>query len=110
MLGSPSDALLRLVERDGGVCHICKTPVDLTVTAHHPASPSRDHVIPRCLVPKGTKGDHKLAHAFCNSIRGHRSIGKCKPHDFKQRLAKAVRQYEERKARKLLVDGKYSVG
>lgn len=102
-----SDALLRLVEREGGVCHLCQGIVDMYVEPNHPAFPSRDHVIPRRVKGKGVPGVLKLAHSFCNSHRGHRKLGKCKARIFKERLAKAVEEYE---AKKYLVDGKYSVG
>lgn len=68
-----SDALLHLADRDGWVCHICGLRVPKSCPQGHPASPSRDHVIPRRW-ERGLSGNVKLAHNWCNSERKDRPM------------------------------------
>lgn len=98
MFSGPSDSLLRFVERKGGVCHLCETPVRIDVDGTHPEFPSRDHVIPRKNLKLGTPGKYLLAHSYCNSYRGHKHIKHCQQAlAYRERLRKAVQVYELQK-------------
>ncbi len=61
-----------LIERDKGICQLCKKPVRLDVPYTHPLAPTRDHIIP---INKG--GEHsyancQLACRDCNTIKNDR--------------------------------------
>ena len=61
---------LRLLERDGPGCWICRQPLDLSGPG--PLSPSLDHVIPASRGGDDSDGNARLAHLVCNSARGNR--------------------------------------
>ena len=71
--------LSKLIERDGGICHICGQPIDehdKQWGTSGPMYPSIDHVKP---ISKGgghTWGNVRLAHCICNSIKGVSDLGK----------------------------------
>lgn len=77
MFTGPSESLLRLVAKYGGICHLCHGQVRLDVEPTHPEFPSRDHMIPRKEMVIGTTGKYLLAHRHCNSHRGHKSLTAC---------------------------------
>lgn len=62
-------ATLRLWERDGGICHICRYPVNSLALA------SRDHIVPLSAGGCTCSGNIALAHRRCNSERGSLPIG-----------------------------------
>lgn len=60
----------RIYERDKWTCQICLEPVDPEGTGDWQAS--LDHIIPQShqLVPDHSDGNLRLAHMWCNSVRG----------------------------------------
>jgi 5-methylcytosine-specific restriction enzyme A len=67
--GIGGKAKLRLWERDGGVCHICREPVNALSLA------TRDHIVPLSAGGCTCSGNIALAHRGCNTRRGSVSIG-----------------------------------
>lgn len=64
--------LAEVAQRDGGICHLCRRRVDLSLSGRHPAGPTIDHLVP---VSAGGTDDPKnvaLAHRSCNVRRGAR--------------------------------------
>lgn len=74
--------LIKLYERDKGICHICNEPCDyndkqITDEGHFIAGetyPSIDHVIPIAKGGKHSWNNVKLAHHKCNGIKSDRII------------------------------------
>lgn len=58
-----------IFERDDGVCHLCYSEV-----ARRQAS--RDHVRPKSLGGRMTFENIRLAHSYCNSVRGSMPVEK----------------------------------
>lgn len=58
-----------VVERDGGICHLCGGPVEGEWPS--PSSPSRDHIVPLIDGGDHTYANVRLAHLGCNSRRGN---------------------------------------
>jgi 5-methylcytosine-specific restriction endonuclease McrA len=67
--GLGGKAKLRLWERDGGLCHICREPVNNLTDA------TRDHIVPLSAGGCTCTGNIALAHRGCNSRRGSVAIG-----------------------------------
>lgn len=63
---------VRLLERDGPACWICRQPMDLTRPGV-PLSPSLDHVIPASRGGDDSDANARLAHLVCNTSRGNRA-------------------------------------
>lgn len=66
-----------IVERDGGICYLCGTPVDMTLR-RHPMAPHFDHVIPLSKGGPHSMDNIRLTHARCNyrkAARLHESDG-----------------------------------
>lgn len=63
-------ARLAVYERDEWVCQICKEPVDRA--AHHMDdwAPTLDHITPRSRGGSDEGENLRLAHRWCNSVRG----------------------------------------
>ena len=63
---------LAIYERDGWVCQLCETPVDVGLPVEHALSATLDHVVPQShqLVPDHSPSNLRLAHRICNSLRG----------------------------------------
>jgi len=62
-----------VLKRLGDVCALCTNPVDFSLRAPHPDSPSIDHKIPKAL--GGTDEDGlQLAHLRCNQIKSKRLV------------------------------------
>jgi 5-methylcytosine-specific restriction endonuclease McrA len=61
-----------LIERDGGICQLCRLPVSLASRAPDPASPTLDHVVPLSRGGEHSKANAQLAHYGCNSAKGNR--------------------------------------
>lgn len=59
-----------VLARDGGACHICGGPVDLSAPPRSPAAPTIDHVTPLSRGGKHTPENVRLAHYGCNSRKG----------------------------------------
>lgn len=62
---------LRLLQRDGPLCWICRAPMDLA-NPNTPAAPTIDHVIPVSQGGNDTDANSRLAHRSCNAARGNR--------------------------------------
>ena len=95
MYSGMSDRLRRLIVEGDGKCHLCGLDVVVVDDPHHPGFPTRDHIIPRCLVKSGTPGTFALAHKVCNNHRKHRHLSECVPGYFQQIYSKAVQTYEQ---------------
>lgn len=64
----------RLLKRDGHVCYLCGEQVITNIDTNDDYYPSIEHIIP---VSKGgthTWGNVKLAHRYCNTIKGDKMI------------------------------------
>ena len=62
---------LVLYERDGWTCGLCADSVDRTLIGSlSPWRPSLDHVVPRSLGGGDEPTNLRLAHFWCNSVRG----------------------------------------
>lgn len=64
--------------RDGWTCQLCGDPVDPTLTRRSPSdcwAATLDHIVPqsRTLVPDHRPENLRLAHRWCNSVRGDES-------------------------------------
>lgn len=60
---------LTVIERDGGICQLCFEPVELGRSVSD-WSPSLDHVVPRSHGGSHELENLRLAHRWCNSVRG----------------------------------------
>lgn len=63
-----------IIERDNGMCQLCKEKIDFTLKKPHPMSINFDHIIP---LSKG--GEHKtdniqLSHQICNQRKSARIL------------------------------------
>lgn len=66
-------SLLRVAVRDHWTCQLCGKPVSITDTGTNTIdSPTRDHIIPRSVLPgpRLSQDQVQLAHGRCNSWRG----------------------------------------
>lgn len=66
---------LAIYERDGWVCQLCEEPVDRDLMTTDPLNdwaPSLDHIEPQshALIPDHSPENLRLAHRWCNSVRG----------------------------------------
>lgn len=61
-----------IAERDRFGCQLCGDPVDMTLRAPHPFSPSIDHVMPLAAGGDDTRANVQLAHRTCNIRKGAR--------------------------------------
>lgn len=62
---------LELYERDAWTCWLCEEPVDRTLIGTRDQwRPSLDHVIPRAFGGSSNDDNLKLAHWWCNAVRG----------------------------------------
>lgn len=57
----------RLIERDGGVCQLCRKPVQKNHKKFAPNSPTIDHVIPISAGGEHSYRNTQLAHRRCNN-------------------------------------------
>lgn len=58
----------------GTDCHICTYPVDLASPAGLPDSPTLDHVIALATGGSDTLDNVRLAHSYCNAVKGDRPL------------------------------------
>lgn len=54
----------RIIQRDGGICHLCG----------HPGADTADHIIPWSLGGTDNPANLKAAHRHCNRVRGNRTV------------------------------------
>jgi 5-methylcytosine-specific restriction endonuclease McrA len=59
-------------DRDGWRCHLCREPVDRTLSGLAPLGPTIDHLIPLIDGGPDTFENVSLAHRVCNCGRGAR--------------------------------------
>lgn len=71
----PPDVRLEIYERDGWVCQLCSDPVDPDLPTSDVWAATLDHVVPQSwtLVPDHRPENLRLAHRWCNSVRGDES-------------------------------------
>lgn len=73
---APSPTLRReIYERDGFVCQLCFDPVDMSLPYADLWSATLDHIECRswALIPDDSPSNLRLAHRWCNSVRGDES-------------------------------------
>lgn len=58
----------------GTDCHICGDPVDLDAPPNQLDSPTLDHVVPRAAGGTDDLDNLRLAHLYCNSVKGARPL------------------------------------
>jgi 5-methylcytosine-specific restriction endonuclease McrA len=61
-----------LIERDGNVCHICLTEIDLSLARNSRFGATIDHVVPVSKGGADTLENMKLAHWICNIKKGNK--------------------------------------
>lgn len=67
----PHSTRLAIYERDGWKCGLCSADVDRAlIGSHSPWRPSLDHIIPRSSGGSHDPSNLRLAHVWCNSVRG----------------------------------------
>jgi hypothetical protein len=64
--------LAEIAERDRYCCQLCREPVDMSVAAPDPWSPSIDHIVPLADGGDDTRANVQLAHRTCNTRKGVR--------------------------------------
>jgi HNH endonuclease len=63
--------LRKVYDRDGGICAICKQPVDWNLNGtYEDGAPQIDHFIPRDHGGEDRPENYRLSHAGCNRSRG----------------------------------------
>ena len=65
---------MALFARDGWACQICSEPVDYLADPHSDWYPSLDHIVPRSRGGSDDVSNLRLAHRWCNSVRGDLSF------------------------------------
>lgn len=70
-----------LYKRDNGICHLCGGKCDFNDYIEKdgafiagPTYPSRDHVVPKSKGGKHTWSNIRLAHFYCNTLRGAKDL------------------------------------
>lgn len=63
-------ARLAIYQRDGFVCQLCDTPVEMTLPWTDKWSATLDHIVPYSLGGSDSESNLRLAHRSCNSRRG----------------------------------------
>jgi len=66
--------LAEIIMRDGSMCHLCRTPVDLALSGRDRMGPTADHLIPVALGGGDEAHNIALAHRRCNIKRGVRPL------------------------------------
>jgi len=61
-----------LYDRDGWVCQLCLEPVDPDLPSSDQWAATLDHIVPQshAVFPDHSDGNLRLAHRWCNSVRG----------------------------------------
>lgn len=57
----------RVYERDGGICYLCKKPVEFE-------SSTLDHIVPRCRNGSNGEDNLKIAHELCNNQKADKLL------------------------------------
>jgi len=70
---STTRLLVRIAERDGWTCHLCDLPADLQAPMG-PDFVTFDHLRPRVKQGQRTYENGRIAHRFCNTLRGVSSV------------------------------------
>ena len=60
-----------LIERDFGLCQICKEPIRLDVDYLHDLAPTRDHITAVSNGGEHSYANTQLAHRICNNIKNN---------------------------------------
>lgn len=63
--------LVRIIERDGLMCWICRSPVDPESSRQAADGATLDHVVPQAAGGGNELTNLRLAHKRCNQVRGH---------------------------------------
>lgn len=63
-------ARLAIYARDGATCQLCLEPVDLTLSPGDIWSATLDHIVPQSKGGTHEPENLRLAHLWCNSVRG----------------------------------------
>ena len=61
-----------IIERDGNVCHLCNSEIDLSIARNSRFGATIDHVIPVSKGGEDTLDNMRLAHWICNIKKGNR--------------------------------------
>lgn len=61
---------LAIYVRDGWICQLCHDPVDATLHHSDDWAASLDHIVPRSRGGDDTDANLRLAHRWCNAVRG----------------------------------------
>lgn len=71
----PDSERQAIYERDGWVCQLCDDPVQRDLDPSDMWAATLDHIVPRSwtLVPDDRSENLRLAHRWCNSVRGDES-------------------------------------
>ena len=69
-LALPKAIRMGIYDRDGWTCGICLEPVSRTAPPNDPWAPTLDHVLPRALGGSDELDNLRLAHRWCNTVRG----------------------------------------
>jgi hypothetical protein len=85
-----------LLIRDGGICGLCKTPVDSGIRdLHDPARPQADHIIETAYGGPHTWENLRLAHGHCNKFRNNFPGSSVVSEElFREAFEKAVHRWE----------------
>lgn len=64
---------LKIYERDGWTCQLCTEPVDPSLHHSDQWAATLDHIVPRSQGGDDSDENLRLAHRWCNSVRGDES-------------------------------------
>lgn len=62
-------------DRDGWICQLCLTPIDLFASGRHPLAPSIDHIVPLIKGGAHALDNVQCAHFSCNASKSGRYEG-----------------------------------
>lgn len=63
-----------IAERDHFTCHLCRKPIDMTLSGRHPQGPTIDHLLPVSCGGGDEAHNVALAHSRCNIKRGTKGV------------------------------------
>jgi 5-methylcytosine-specific restriction endonuclease McrA len=69
----PAGVRLAIYERDGWTCQLCCDPVDRELPPSDPWAATLDHIVCRSWGGDDSPENLRLAHRWCNSVRGDES-------------------------------------
>lgn len=92
----PQRVIEVLMIRDGGICGLCKTPVDSGFRElHDPASPQADHIIEQSYGGPHSWENLRLTHGYCNKYRNNFPGSNDVPAEvFREAFENAVHRWE----------------